>query len=372
MRILWYWPFVRAEELPLAEGVCGGQDHLVVETITGAAERGVRSEVRGVEIRDDLPAVALLRERSARWALSRTATYGARARRRAETVRRELIELCHVRFSNYFTDWWALPRLGRRTRLVVDVHDVYPHNRRLPVAVQRQILRGLYRHSGTLVVHHNWIRDRLVADFAVGPERIRVIPHQVPAALIPTRPIERRMDSVLFFGTFRRNKGIEVLLDSASELTGSGLHLRFAGRGDPGLERRVSDAALSNPRIEAEIGRIGHERKAELFSEAGLVVLPYTSFESQSGVLHDAYSYEVPVVVTDVGALGDTVREDGTGWVVAPGSSVDLAEVIGTALGGMAAYGERAASAGRIALERTPKTLGPLIRALYDEVMVCG
>ena len=91
-------------------------------------------------------------------------------------------------------------------------------------------------------------------------------------------------------------------------------------------------AAEHDPRVQAEIGLVSLERKRELFAQASIVVLPYTSFASQSGVLHDAYGHGRPVVVTDVGALGRSVREDGTGLVAPPGEAAELAVCITQAL----------------------------------------
>ena len=51
--------------------------------------------------------------------------------------------------------------------------------------------------------------------------------------------------------------------------------------------------------------------------EAALVVLPYREIES-SGVLATALGHGRPAVVTDVGSLGDTVRELDAGAVVPP------------------------------------------------------
>jgi glycosyltransferase involved in cell wall biosynthesis len=59
--------------------------------------------------------------------------------------------------------------------------------------------------------------------------------------------------------------------------------------------------------------------------EAALVVLPYREIES-SGVLATALGHGRPVVVTDVGSLGDTVREFAAGAVVPPGDAETLAE----------------------------------------------
>ena len=77
-------------------------------------------------------------------------------------------------------------------------------------------------------------------------------------------------------------------------------------------------AAFTDPRVTAEIGYVSPARATELYCSSSLVVLPYVWFAAQSGVLREAYAFGVPVVVTDVGALGQAVREEGTGWVVAP------------------------------------------------------
>ena len=58
--------------------------------------------------------------------------------------------------------------------------------------------------------------------------------------------------------------------------------------------------------------------------EAAVVVLPYREIES-SGVLATALGHGRPVVVTDVGSLGETVREFEAGAVVPPEDTAALA-----------------------------------------------
>jgi glycosyltransferase involved in cell wall biosynthesis len=67
---------------------------------------------------------------------------------------------------------------------------------------------------------------------------------------------------------------------------------------------------------------------AQLFEQSSLVVLPYTFFAAQSGVLHDAIAHRLPVVSTDVGALGNSVRHWGIGRVVPPSDDAALAGAI--------------------------------------------
>ena len=77
-------------------------------------------------------------------------------------------------------------------------------------------------------------------------------------------------------------------------------------------------------RIEWRLRFLGEDEIADVMEEAAVVVLPYRQIES-SGVLATALGYGRPVVVTEVGSLGDTVRELGAGAVVPPEEPAALA-----------------------------------------------
>ena len=64
------------------------------------------------------------------------------------------------------------------------------------------------------------------------------------------------------------------------------------------------------------------------FSACDLIVLPYLKFEAQSGVLLRAYAHKKPVVVSNVGAMGELVSSDKIGLVVEPGAPESLAKAI--------------------------------------------
>ena len=72
---------------------------------------------------------------------------------------------------------------------------------------------------------------------------------------------------------------------------------------------------------------ISHEKVAELFQRASIIVLPYVD-GSQSGVIPMAYAFKKPVVITDVGSLPENVDDGKTGFVVPPRDSRRLADVI--------------------------------------------
>lgn len=366
MEIYWYWPFLRREELVLAEGLLQPGDRLVVHT-TPRPSDPIASPVGSlVEIRATVPAVQDADERTLRWLASRSLTYVGRSRARRQAVAGGRFDVAHLIYLNPFTDAFDLRGLARRVPLVASVHDVVPHQSRVPAPVERALLQAQYRHAGILIAHHDSVRRRLLAEFDVDPEQVVVVP--LPISVETKAPrLDAGPPTVLFFGTFRRNKGVDVLLAAIESLKGeTDARFHFAGRGFPDVEAEVTEAAARDPRITTEIGYATAERKRELYARADLVVLPYTSFASQSAVLQDAYSFHVPLVVSDVGALGETVREDGTGWVVPPGQVENLAATLLTALRDEAGRSAAAAEAARVASERTPARVGATLRSVYE------
>lgn len=365
VHIYWYWPFLRREELVLAEGLAQPGDRLVVHT-TLRPNDPIVSPVDACEIRTTVPAAQDAEERSLRWLASRSLTYVGRARARRRAIASGAFDVAHLIYLNPFTDAFDLRGLARRVPLVSSVHDVVPHQARVPAPVERRLLQAQYRHAGILVTHHDSVRRRLLAEFDVDPDRVVVVP--LPISIEPSVPHPAdRPPSVLFFGTFRRNKGVDVLLSAIESLRGeTDATFHFAGRGFSDVEAEVTAAAAGDDRITAEIGYATAERKRDLYAGADLVVLPYTSFASQSAVLQDAYAHRVPLVVSDVGALGETVREDRTGWVAAPGSVAGLARTLADAIGDEPGRAKAAAEMSRVAEERTPARIGAKLRAVYE------
>jgi glycosyltransferase involved in cell wall biosynthesis len=371
MDIYWYWPYLRQEELALAGGVLRKGDHLAVHC-TDRPLDPISSSLEGCEV---LPALPGVDERSSEgsisWGVSRASTYIGRARARQSVLQEETFDVAHVIYLSPFVDWLALRRLARRVPLVSTVHDVTPHQRRMPIGVERSILARQYANAGTIVVHHEWVGERLCREFDVDPGRVNYIPLPVlpPPPIVDEGVNGDGVPEILFFGTLRRNKGVEVLLDAVRLLpTELQFRLVIAGRGFAEVEQLVRDSASRDKRIVAEIGYATAERKAALYARCSVNVLPYTSFESQSAVLQDAYANSVPLIVSDVGALGSTVRSEGTGWVVPPSDANALAEAIIESLRDETASKQAGENMAKVAAQRTPALVGASLRRLYEEV----
>jgi glycosyltransferase involved in cell wall biosynthesis len=289
---------------------------------------------------------------------------------RRSAARRRLLtrgfDVAHLHLLTYQTDWLDLAILPKKTAIVSVVHDVRPHRHSLHPNVEDLLLRRLYAVAGQLVVYGQPLKDELVNDFNVDPRRVDVLP-------IPRDSADRRDDKIgqphrplfLFFGTLRANKGLGVLFDALDEVAREvEADFHIAGAGDQAMNRMVQERASRLPNVSIELGRVSSERKTELLSMASWLILPYTSFHSQSGVLGDAYSFRVPIIASDVGALGPTVRGDATGLVVRPGNSGDLAAaIVKAASTPSAAFRGRIANAAR---SHDYSVVGPRLREIYD------
>lgn len=113
----------------------------------------------------------------------------------------------------------------------------------------------------------------------------------------------------LFFGFIRQYKGLDLLID-AFESLGENCdgYLVIAGEyyaGEDEIKARIAASPLKS-RILEHTHFIRDEEVGLYFSAANCVVQPYRN-ATQSGVTPLAYHFEVPMIVTNVGALPDLV-----------------------------------------------------------------
>jgi len=285
------------------------------------------------------------------WVASRLTYYARRERTFLDWVAaRKDLDLIH--FQEY-TPWLAsrdLNRLRRRGHSILfTVHNIIFHyyQNRLHQLLRDNCLRAAWRASDALLVHTEGLRDALADFLGPGHPPIFVTPHAVwsdhggsrsGAGAEGSSPVvdpDRHRHRLLFFGVIRPNKGLDVLLQAMTQPGLDRCCLTVAGDvQEPGYRERIHELAGGLPagRVELADRYIDESEVAGYFERSDLVILPYSFFAAQSGVLHMALAYGRPLVVTDVGGLGECVRRWGAGVVVPPNNPAALAEGIVRAL----------------------------------------
>lgn len=127
--------------------------------------------------------------------------------------------------------------------------------------------------------------------------------------------------NILFFGLIRKYKGLDILLEAFGKLSDE-YQLIIAGEpyGSFGPYQEIIDRLPGKDRIVKELKYIKDSEVSDYFSAADLAVLPYRS-ATQSGISSVSYHFEVPMIVTDVGGLKETIGDRGTGLVSKEGTS---------------------------------------------------
>ena len=123
--------------------------------------------------------------------------------------------------------------------------------------------------------------------------------------------------TLLFFGLIRRYKGLDILLEAFRSLP-QDYQLIVAGEpyGSFAPYQEIIDTLSGKDRIHVFPDYIRDSEVKKFFSAADVAVLPYRS-ATQSGISAIAYHFDVPMIVTDVGGLKETIGARGTG-IVAP------------------------------------------------------
>lgn len=151
-----------------------------------------------------------------------------------------------------------------------------------------------------------------------------VLPHPIYSHFGPKLPREEAerllglphgSRNILFFGLIREYKGLDILIEAFNGLD-SRYHLIIAGEpyGPFDKYRRLIDLCPDPSRIHVFPDYIRDSEVKNYFSAADVTVLPYRS-ATQSGISSISNHFEVPMIVTDVGGLRETIGERGTGIV---------------------------------------------------------
>jgi glycosyltransferase involved in cell wall biosynthesis len=233
--------------------------------------------------------------------------------------------------------------LGKKITLTV--HNVNARKRDSNDSfLNRVSLRLQYNFCDHIFVHTERMRSELVSDFRIPMSKVSVIPfginNTVPNTALSTSEAKRQTGvssgdkAVLFFGNITPYKGLEYLISAFGVLLAKDRSYRLIIAGRPKgsdkywkeVQQTIARGGFGD-RIIQRIEYIPDELTEIYFKAADVLILPYTHV-FQSGVLFLGYSFGLPAIAADVGALEEEIIEGETGFMFKPRDSVDLASKI--------------------------------------------
>jgi len=225
----------------------------------------------------------------------------------------------------YWMSWFG-PSLGYvarkmkgRCKVVSVLDNVIPHERRI---VDKPLTKYFLGGNDGFITMCREVADDLTA---LRPDARYIIqPHPLYSHFgkkMERGEAERElglkagMKNILFFGLIREYKGLDLLLEAFKTLPDD-YQLIIAGEpyGSFDKYQAIIDSTEGKDRIHLFPQYIKDSEVKKYFSAADVTVLPYRS-ATQSGISSVSYHFEVPMIVTDVGGLQETIGDRGTGIV---------------------------------------------------------
>lgn len=269
-----------------------------------------------------------------------------------------LLRLVRARPNALVLQWWSATVLHSYLllavvarllgcRVLIEFHEVLDSDElrlRWVRAYVRAVAPILLRLVSAFVVHSR--RDVAVVrqHYGISDRPFEVI---TPAALLPPevcpdggeatgregwREAPPCCCNLLFFGVVRPYKGIEDLILAFNNIPSSEIDrfwLTIVGETWEGwvTPRELVERSPYRHRITL-VDRYVHEAEVpRIFSSADAVVLPYRR-SSASGPVHLTMSHGLPLVVTDVGGLGEAVKGYEGAITVQPGRCAELTDAM--------------------------------------------
>ena len=208
----------------------------------------------------------------------------------------------------------------KKTKIVGLIHNAIPHEKRF---FDAPFAKFFFKKCDGFIVLSEPVEEDLLK--LVPHAKILLSPHPIydqygdkmdRKDAVVRLDLDADKKTLLFFGLIREYKGLDILIDAMSLLDDS-YRLLIAGESyeDFSKYRNLIDRSPFKNNIKVLEEYIPDELVTVLFSASDVLVLPYRS-ATQSGVVAVAYQLETPMIATNVGALGETVRTSGTGLVI--------------------------------------------------------
>jgi glycosyltransferase involved in cell wall biosynthesis len=255
---------------------------------------------------------------------------------------------------------------GRRPAVIL--RETNSHRARADLGyLRRRLARYVYRRADRLIALSEGVRNELIEDMALRPDRIVTVPNPVETATLARAAREARANvapgilpagrrHVVAVGRLHRQKGFDVLIEALAAQAPD-VDLTILGEGP---ERGALEVLARQRGVAGRVHMPGFVPDVpSILAWADLFVLS-SRWEGFGHVIVEAMAAGIPVLATDCPyGPRDILRHGETGWLVPPEAADALAAAMSQLLGDPALL-RRMAAAGAIAAER------------YESVRVAG
>ncbi|MDD6059473.1 MAG: glycosyltransferase [Ruminococcus sp.] len=241
--------------------------------------------------------------------------------------------------------WWhpyfspcymLLSSMLRKIPKLFVCHNVFPHER---FPMDRFLTKRVLKKGAGFITHSKMDADDLKSIVSCPNYETTVHPtynmfkikdmSRDEARSILGIPDDRKI--LLFFGFVREYKGLKHIINAMPDIVRADSSIQLMIVGEFGGDKADYMSLIEKSGVSGSIavvdGYIPDKEIEKYFAACDLVVLPYES-ATQSGIVQIAYSFEKPVIATEVGGLPEVVIDGKTGYTVPPKNPKALGEAV--------------------------------------------
>lgn len=227
--------------------------------------------------------------------------------------------------SPYFVFFYPILRL-KGIKILQGIHDVIPHSGSENLIIQFFDFLKIKLSNYQLVFSENQ-KKIFYKIYKISPLKIDLPYKNYFLDHYKFNSIQRESNTILFFGTIRKNKGLEVLIKAAETIGNEIINFKviIAGKCD---NFEYYEQFIHNYKLfEINTNFIPDNEVGKYFLRSQMVILPYND-ATQSGLLLIANSFGCPVIASKVSGLQEYIKEGVNGIFFRKGDYIELSQKI--------------------------------------------
>ncbi len=197
--------------------------------------------------------------------------------------------------------------------LIFTVHNARPHSPAVSLDTFRNVRQRVCDLSDIVHVHTSFAADHVIREYSVDPKKVVLIPHPSYLGVYESAELTlgrtasfSKPTRFLFFGAFRRNKGVSKIVDALNALERNNRHFhatvvgRVRERARSGIEQSFEHFG---DKVSLILDRILDDDIPALFSGSHFFLAPFDNDVLSSGTIMLAQTFGLPVIGSDTPAM---------------------------------------------------------------------
>lgn len=222
---------------------------------------------------------------------------------------------------------------NKHTKTIAICHNIIPHESHFGDRFQTKYL---FKQINYFILLSNAVVDDLLS--FLFEAKYTILPHPLYSkfgllvdkneAKLLLKIIDEKV--ILFFGFIRDYKGLDILLEAISLLKDK-LDVKLLVVGEFYSHKEKYKSLINRLNISEKLlmftDFIPTSEVKYYFSAADCIIIPYRN-ATQSGIVQIAMNFRKPVIASNVGGLGEVIKNGETGYIVDKENPAMLAEAI--------------------------------------------